>query len=125
MRKKFALCFVLMLFASAAVAASVTLEWDAVPAGTWEKVRIYEKTGSASVLITEVDGNLTQATFEAVPGIHNYVARGYKAPWESADSNTVTSPAVPAAPTNLKFLKIILAGLGALGLVLWKLTRRK
>jgi hypothetical protein len=113
-----------MLFASAAMAASVTLGWDAVAAGTWGKVRIYEKSGTTYTLITEVEGNLNQATFEAVPGVHNYVARSYSAPWESADSNVVTSPAVPAAPTNLKFLKIVLAALGALSLGLWKLFRR-
>jgi hypothetical protein len=125
MLKKFALCFVLMLFASTAMAASVTLAWDPVAAGTWGKVRIYEKSGTTYTLITEVEGNLNQATFEAVPGVHNYVARSYSAPWESADSNVVTSPAVPSTPTGLKFFKIILAAIGAIGLLIWGLHKQK
>lgn len=94
-------------------AADITFAWDPMPAGQqWEKVRLYERTGTAGnyqyTLKGEVDGNLTTMTIPGVtPGTHTFIARSYANSWESADSNTVTTGPVPQAPSGIKITVVV------------------
>lgn len=100
----------LMLFASLATAADVTLAWDPAPADqTWDLVRIYEKNGDGTGGIlyemkAEVPGTQTQATIANVtPGVHIYVARSVAQPWgESSDSNEAKTPLSATPPGRLR-----------------------
>lgn len=95
------LVLLMLLLPAIARAADVKLIWD--PGTNWESVRIYEKTGTSYVKVGEVAGNLNQITISGVvPGIHTYIARSFVSPWESADSNQASTPAVPAAPSGVK-----------------------
>jgi hypothetical protein len=105
----------LLLCATQAFAADVTLKWDPMPAGqAWEKVRIYEMVGTAYSLKAEVAGSATQATIANVPiGTHVYIARAYQATLESPDSNTASKSFGPSSPMNF----VIVASIGPNGAV--------
>lgn len=85
------------------VTGTVVLTWDPPPPGqTWEKVRIYERLGTAPnytyVRVAEVDGKETKATIERVPaGEHYYVARSFDI-WESENSNVARVGPQPVPP---------------------------
>jgi hypothetical protein len=109
--KRLLLITALMLLAVPAMAADVTFAWDS-STQPWEKVRIYERTGTVAPFTytqkVEVAGNLTTATVTGVtPGVHYYIARSYIAPWESADSNVVNTGNVPNAPGNVRITIVI------------------
>jgi len=76
-----------------------------MPAGqSWQAVRIYEISGTIYTKVAEVAGNVTTASLQNfTPGKHVYVARSFDGTWESADSNQVSTPPIPAVPANLKF----------------------
>lgn len=86
---------------------TVTLTWDAMPTGqTWKQVRVYERTGTAAPFaytkVAEVAGDQVSATVQNVtPGMHTYVVRSVDG-WESVDSNTASTNAVPSSPNGLK-----------------------
>lgn len=103
----------ILAVAQVASAADLRFEWDAAPAGqTWKTVRVYERTGAASpftyALKGEVAGNLTTMSITGVaPGRHVYIARSFDGNWESADSNTAETGAVPTAPGNIRITVIV------------------
>ena len=76
-----------------------------MPAGqSWQAIRIYEISRTTYTKMAEVAGNVTTASLQNVmPGKHVYVARSFDGTWESADSNQISTPPIPAVPTNLKF----------------------
>ena len=103
----------LLFFALPGLAADITFVWDPAPAGqTWTKVRLYERTGTTSpygyALKGEVAGAATTITITGVaPGAHTYIARSYDGQWESADSNTASTGAVPTTPGNIRITVIV------------------
>jgi len=110
--KRFYLVLCLILFAIYAQAATVTLAWDAMPAGeSWTSVRIYERTGIvapytyAQVASVACPGCTTAVVTVTAVGNHTYVARSYNGTIESADSNSVLVN-VPAPPVNLKITSL-------------------
>ena len=123
--KRVMLVLVLLLGMPAMLqAATLTFQWDPMPAGqNWSKVRLYEKSGTVYTLLAEVAVPATQVVATIVPGAHAFVVRSYDGTWESADSNTVTTGPVPAAPSNLRQLAAILASLGGLGLLVWLIRK--
>lgn len=99
-----------LLLTASAMAADVKLSWDAGES-TWTSVRIYERTGTAPnytyAKVGETLGTATEITLTGVtPGVHTYIARSYNA-WESGDSNAASTPPIPAIPTGLKYIIII------------------
>ncbi len=92
------------LFASSALAADITLAWDAMPAGqSWTAVRAYEIVGTEYVRVGEVAGNITTLKLSNVaPGKHTYVVRSTNGQWESADSNQASTLPQPGSPGGLK-----------------------
>lgn len=104
MRRLLLLAF--LLLTAPLMAADVTLQWDRPGGETWTSVRIYERVGAAYNLVAEVTGDLTQATVRNVtPGVHTYVARSVNV-WESADSNTASTPAQPTPPGSLRTITV-------------------
>jgi hypothetical protein len=102
----------LLLFALPALAADVPLFWDTNTGPAYDKVRIYERTGTAGNYVytmkIEVAGTVTTATVTGLsPGTHYLVARGYIAPIESVDSNSV-SPIVPGNINNLRLIAVLI-----------------
>lgn len=84
-------------------AADIPLAWDNVSGVVWEKVRIYEKVGTTSVLKLEVSGTATSATLPNVAvGTHIYIARAFAAGCESDDSNSVSAVVKPATVPNFR-----------------------
>jgi len=121
----FAVILVLIM-AVAASAATLTFEWDPMPAGqNWTKVRLYEKSSADYTLLVEVEGAETRATVEITPGEHSFVARSFDGVWESEDSNVVTTGPVPDSPGNLRILVVVLASIGALAVILLAVFCRK
>ncbi len=86
------------------MAAEVKLAWDPMPAGeSWTHVRAYERSGAAPnytyVRVGEVAAPLAEMNIaNVVPGQHTYIVRSFNSTWESGDSNSVGTPAVPGAP---------------------------
>ena len=92
-------------------AMTVTLTWDPMPTGAgWIEVRIYEIIDAVYVRAATVAGDQTEAVIVGVvPGLHTYVARSFSI-MESIDSNSVTTPDLPAAPMNLNITVTITGG---------------
>jgi len=114
MRYALILLVLMMLFASFATAADITLTWDIPEGQTWQSVRIYEKDGDGKggilyALKSEVPGTQTQATITNVtPGVHVYVARSVAQPWgESVDSNTASTDPANIPPDKFRILSTV------------------
>lgn len=105
LKKLLSVCCAILFLSLGAIplcAADIKLAWDA-PTETWQYVRIYERTGASApyayVKVAEVPGDQTEATVTGViPGPHTYIARAVNF-WEGPDSNAVSTPPVPGAPT--------------------------
>jgi len=85
--------FLMAAFSSIAMCDDTVFGWDKVPGQTWEKVRIYQRSGAAApytyTLKAEVDGSQTTATVtNTVPGMI-FIARSTMGFMESNDSNAV------------------------------------
>jgi hypothetical protein len=119
---------IFLLFAIPALADTITLQWDAAPAGqNWTAVRIYEVAGTVYTLQTSVAGSVTTASFTVDKLGHSYIARAYDGIRESGDSNTVILPAAPLAPGHLSFIVKAMIGFGAgiAALFIWLLAKKK
>jgi hypothetical protein len=117
---------VVLILSVSTFAATLTFEWDPMPAGqNWTRVRLYEISGAVYTLLTEVDGTETRATVDITPGEHSFVARSFDDVWESGDSNVVTTGPVPESPGNFRVLTVVLTSIGVLAGILLAIFWRK
>ena len=84
------------------LAASVTATWGTIPGETWDKVRLYRKTGTTYTLLAEVEGTQTNWVGTVQAGTVTFVARSVVGTNESVNSNEVTVDLKPAPPSTLK-----------------------
>lgn len=109
MKRFLILVLLILTFVAFADAANLQFGWDPKPAGdARNRVRVYERTGSAAPYsynwVGEVLEPTQSFTLNGVPaGSHVYVARGFNGQTESGDSNAVSVVivAIPGAVTNL------------------------
>ena len=78
-----------------AISKDLICSWDAVATGTWDEVRIYERSGTSMYIyqqVSLVSGDLTSARIINVDLTkpHTYVARGYLNGNYSVDSNAIS-----------------------------------
>ena len=95
-----------LLIAGPALAADVTLQWDANTESDLAGYRVYQGTGSDPATFTRVQQ--VAATTATIKGLdntsHSFAVTAYNtAGLESAYSNIVTIPAAPSAPGSLKW----------------------
>lgn len=92
-------------------ARTITLVWDAMPAGeVWTQVRAYEKNldGTTTLIATAPctigTPNVcpTSVSFSVTKMTHTYIVRSFDGAWESDDSNTAFLPGPPKPPGNLR-----------------------
>lgn len=83
------------------LAATVKLVWGRSSTETWDKVRLYRKTGTTYTLVAEVDGATTNWTGAVPAGVVTFIARSVVGTLESEDSNPVTAELRPDPPVNL------------------------
>ena len=112
-----------LLFASIAMAANITLQWDASTSENVTGYRVYARTGASYDYTQPVwEGSTLTATVPATLQTA-YVVRAYRVDAvtdtiaESVDSNEVVwTPIVPEAPNNLiiKAIDQIIQGLNTL-----------
>ena len=97
-----------LLIAGPAMAADITLQWDANTESDLAGYRVYQGTGSDPATFKRVQDISPPITTAAIKGLdnsaHSFAVTAYNtAGMESAYSNIVTIPAVPAVPGNLKW----------------------
>lgn len=91
----------LLLFASTAFAGEVNLAWDA-PAGQVDGYRIFQRSSWPSYQYSKPawTGTATSCTITGLnPGTYFFVARAYKGPDQSDNSNEVKAIIAVPAPT--------------------------
>ncbi len=133
MVKRLLLVVSLLLLALPLMAADVTLGWDyGSPMPSGFEATVTPKTGSPVIFdcgpspdkTCKIQG-LNAGSFTAYMRAYNVgvpeTLKNYSGP-----SNTVsfTIPGEPSAPTNNRILAAIMAGVTAIGIVLWALVRR-
>ena len=84
------------------LAAQVTLTWENQQNEAWEKVRLYQKTGTTYTLLAEVNGTVTNWSGNVPAGTVSFIARSVIGTNESVDSNVVTADLKPNAPNNVR-----------------------
>lgn len=104
--KRIILIAALLLFAVPAMAATVTLAWDPMPAGqSWTGVTAYEQIGTVYTQVAKVTGTPPASTlsFQATTGTHTYVVRSTNGQSESPNSNSVQGIilSTPTTPTTI------------------------
>ena len=97
-----------LLIAGPALAADVTLQWDANTEADLAGYRVYQGKGyelATFKRVQEVSAPLTTATIKGLDNTsHSFAVTAYNtAGLESAYSNIVTIPAAPSAPGSLKW----------------------
>lgn len=97
---------ILLALAVCASAADIALTWDANTETDLAGYRVYQGTGSNPATFTKIQE--TVATTATIKGLdntaHSFAVTAYNtAGMESAYSNVVTIPAVPAIPGGLKW----------------------
>jgi len=110
--KRFIAALFLVLVASVCFGSTINLQWDDTNTGTIVGYHLYQQVGTAAYVLVQT---IPKGTLKATATIdntksYNFAVTAYNSTGqESAYSNVVNIPVLPAAPTNLRSIMIIVS----------------